>query len=256
MINLDNLATLHDNEGAIHRHKRILEELFYLCINPTFIETIENKRAEIQGMIDEVDLDFPITLEGAIQIRRNYLTDRPEYWQLLQEVSEKHRYYHPSFTRNYTKIITDEDVSNRFNIIENIIFFNNPIPDERPLEHFNNRSGFMEIGYDEVSKPYVKVQFDLGTTKIEMINIIEKDFSKIKKLLKNEYNIPETRYRADDNLRAKNFIHKNTQLGESNTTISVKLENSGLVPSQDNLDYIRLHKQRMAKAAERFDAND
>ncbi len=255
MINLNNLVELHDKEGAVHRHKRILEELFYLCINHTFVESIQSARVTLQGMANPIDLSFPCTKEGAVNIRNSHFMNMEDYQVLLNAISERHSYYHPSFTRNYRKIEADAATKNQFNVLENIIFFNDPIPERDPLNHFKNRSGFMEIGNDEIDGPCIKMQFDLGTSKTEIINIIDKLFPETSELQAERYNVPQSKYRADGNLRVKEIIHKLTQEGDQDSAIAVKIEALGLVPPQDNYDYIRQHKQRMAKATERFEAN-
>lgn len=256
MIELDNLAVLHDDKDAIHRHKRLLEEIFHLCINETFSETIDDARVSILAMLNGINLDFPCDKETALQLRNGPLSETIEYRQLLNSISTKHGYYHPAFTRNYIAPDTDPDNRSKLNILENIIFLNDPVPEANPLDHFYDRSGFMGIAEDDINGPHIKIQFDIGTTKQEMINIIVKDFPETLEQLADEYNIPKTRYRATENLNAKAFIIKQTLLGDSDITIAAKLETEGLIKPQDNYDHVRMAKARMSEASSRFNPND
>ena len=256
LINLDNLVELHDNENAIHRHKRILEELFYLCINETFVETVAEARISIQQMLHDIDLDFPCERITALQIRNGQLADSDDYKLLLDSISHKHKYHHPAFTKNYRKIGRDTETHNEFNVLENIIFFNNPLPEANPLDYFNNRSGFMEIIDDEIIGPHIRIQFDIGTTKGEMLRIIEKDFTDTAGLLSLEYNVPKTRYRADENLTVKTFIHRRSYFEESDMDIAMRLEKAGLLSSEVTQDHVKKYRQRMKADTSRFQRED
>lgn len=255
MIELSNLVALHDDKRAIHRHKRILEELFYLCINKSFLTTIAEARLTIKDLLEENEIALPCNQETALYIKK-HLSLNSDYQSLLDQISDKHKYYHPSFTRNYRQIGTDVVTFSHFNILENIIFFNNPIPSENPLDYFHNRSGFMEIANDEIMGPVVRIQFDLGTTKGEMINIIEKDFPEIKELMQKNFNMPKTQYRADESLTIKEFIHRYWVWQESDMDIAIRLENEGLLSSEVTEDHIKKYRQRMNIDTARFQGED
>jgi hypothetical protein len=75
MIDTTNLVELHDTEETIRRHKRILEELFYLCINPTFEKTIVDARSSLTEMLPEnySSLTFPTDRTNALEVRNGHL---------------------------------------------------------------------------------------------------------------------------------------------------------------------------------------
>ena len=258
MIDLDNLVTLHDSENTIRRHRRLLEELFYLCINPTFLESIANARLDVQNMLNGNDVVFPIANnETAFTLRNEYLARNGDYLGLLTGICERHNYYHPSFIRNYWQVAGDANTRNKLNILENIIFLNNPLPDpdQNPIDHFNNRSGYMEIDHDETG-PYIRLQFDIGTTLKEMTDIIDKQFPNTAQLQKEQFSIPDTQYRRDNSLRTKAIIHEQTQLGNNDTRIAILLENEGLYKEENTGDSVRTQRNRMKANSERFTPND
>jgi DNA-binding transcriptional MerR regulator len=258
MINLDNLVTLHDNENTIRRHRRLLEELFYLCINPTFLETITSARLDVQNMLNGNDVILPIANnETAVELRNEHLARNGDYLRLLTGICERHNYYHPSFIRNYWQVAGDANTRNKFNILENIIFLNNPLPDpdQNPIEHFNNRSGYMEIDSDETG-PYIRLQFDIGTTLKEIQDIIDKQFPDTAQFQKEQFNIPDTQYRRDKSLRIKAIIHEQTQMGENDTRIALLLEKEGLYGVENTGDSVRTQRNRMDVDSNRFTPND
>lgn len=256
MIELENLVAIHDSPKTIRRHKRVLEELFYLCINESFQETIESARVDIQNLRPELDVVLPCVKDTAIAFREIVYFAGPNYRTILSGISEKHSYFHSSFVRNYFDIPSDINPRGRFNILENILFFNNPIPDNNPIDHFKNRSGYMEISHDEIEGPCIRLQFDIGTTKKEMIDIIEKDFPEALALQAEQYNVINKQYRPDQSLRKKYLIQEQANLGRTDTQIAIHLEGVGIYGEENTGDHVRLQRRRMMEEVERFDSDD
>ena len=168
------IAAQRDSE--ILRHKRLLEEIFHLCLNESFRESVLDARESFSAL-NGGEVTLPTTREIALEVRDNlYHNHRDQYRTILNEVADRHNYYHPSFTRDYKSIVSDVDYTQHFCILENIIFLNAPLFEEDTREHFNTRSGSMEIADDEPTGPYIKITFDIGTSKEEMIEIIRKTF--------------------------------------------------------------------------------
>lgn len=258
MIDLDNLVQLHDNKETIRRHKRILEELFYLCINESFNNTVADARRTIFEMMSNTGIEFPIdNISTAIELRNTHLANNEEYQTLLVSIGERHNYYHPSFTRDYSRVSSDSTTFNRFNILENILLLNNPLPDisQDTREHFSNKSGYMEIAVDEKG-PFISMHFDLGTTKKEIQDIIDKLFRETADIQESRYMIPNARYTPEKNLKIKSIIHKETSEGANDTQISITLEDEGLYDEDSTGDSVRMQKTRMNRNAARFNAND
>ena len=256
MIQLDNLVAIHDNPETIRRHRRVLEELFYLCINENFRETIETARVDIQNIRPQLDVELPCNKDTAIAFREAVHFAGPGYRTLLNSISEKHNYFHSSFVRNYFDIASDTNPRGRFNILENILFFNDPIPESNPIDHFKSRSGYMELGYDEVEGPCIRLQFDIGTTKKEMKDIIDKAFPEASELQLEKYKIPTKQYRPDSGLKIKQVIYEQTNLGQSDTQIAIQLETEGIYKEENTGDHVRLQRSRMMEEVGRFDSDD
>ena len=258
MISLDNLVALHDNANTIRRHRRLLEELFYLCINPTFVDTVAGARLELQEMMLETGIIFPINnLETVTALKSQYLLRNDTYQTLLVGIGEKHNFYHPSFVRDYSRVAGEADIRYRLNILENILFLNNPLPDinQDPIEHFNNRSGYMEIAHDEAG-PYIRMQFDIGTTLKEIQDIIDKRFPETAQLQEQNFNIPDMQYRVDRSLRIKALIYEQTLLNRNDTQVAITLDDAGLYGTENTGDNVRMQRNRMNKASARFNPND
>ncbi|MFM2423762.1 MAG: hypothetical protein RLZZ70_149 [Candidatus Parcubacteria bacterium] len=257
MINLSNLIELHESDDAIRRHKRILEELFYLCINESFEQTIIETRERLTAASGEqgIDLSFPCIFDSAVEVRR-ILRQIPNFYkELLLSIADSHRYYHPSFLRDYSKVASDADMSRKFSILENIIFFNNPIPNNDAKGHFKLASGYMEIADDEIDGSYIRMHFDLGTTKNEMLSIIEKRFPETNELQIEKYNIKnQQRFKEDNNLPLKAEIYRLSEQGLNDTQIAIHLENNGY-RDDISLDAVRMHRTRLIEESERFDPN-
>lgn len=258
MIDLHNLVEIHNNPETIRRHKRILEELFYLCINDSFESTIRDLRELLQErvLVRGTDLRFPSIRESVIEIRNEHFARNDEYRELLIRVSEKHRYFHPAFTRNYSFVVSDSTMRNQFNVLENIIFFNNPIPDSNPLEHFRNKSGYMEIAHDEIEGPYIRMHFDIGTSLREIKDIIDKQFPETSDLQHNDYAIPLKQYREGVNLQLEYEIHQQVLNEQDNIQIAVELERQGLYSEENTGDHVRMQRNRMEEKADRFTSVD
>lgn len=254
MIDLSTIVQLHDRDKTIRRHCRILEELFYLCINDSFITTIQNTRERLRSMATKVYAEFPCNMDTAVNLRNEIYGD--DYRQILTEVSERHRYFHPSFTRDYLQVSSDSDMRQKFNVLENIIYFNNPLPYNNPREHFNSRSGYMEVAYDEIEGPYIRMHFDIGTTLQEIKDIIDKDFPETQNLQVNKFNISTKQYRKDTNLRKKSIIHNCYKEGQKDTQIAVVLDNDGNYGEENLAEQIRAQRTRTQEAVDRYNAYD
>jgi hypothetical protein len=204
-------------------------------------------------MATTVYADFPCDRETAIALRNEIYSD--EYRTVLFNISERHGYYHPSFTRNYLVVSSDSDRRNMFNILENILFFNNPIPDNNPVDHFKSRSGYVEIANDEIEGPYIRMHFDLGTKQKEIVDIIEKSFPETADLQADRFNIPKKQYRVDSSLRKKMIIDEQIRQEATDTQIALILEREGLYSEENTGDSVRMQKNRMSAEVERFNLN-
>jgi len=254
MIELATLVRIHDNPKSIRRHRRILEELFYLCLNETFEATIQETREQLRGMTNEVYVEFPCSSDSAIGLRNVIYGD--DYRAILLSISERHGYYHSSFIRDYMKVSSDSDMRESFNILENILFFNDPIPYNNPKDHFKSRSGYVEISYDEIEGPYIRMHFDLGTTRKEIIDIIDKAFPETSELQAENYNIPKKQYRVDAGLQKKLVMYQDFMAGVPDLSTAVALESSDLTDVEYTADYIRLQRGRMQEEILRFNHDD
>src|SRR4051812_48266127 len=140
MIQLTTLESAHE-VAEIERHRKLLEELFYLCLNQSFERTIESFREEIKERLRELDQEISIPNKSK-EISRRYrdelttVTHREWYREKQTEIANKHHYFHPSFIRDYPTIGSDAEVKNRFNVLENIVFLNTPIGEEDTREHY------------------------------------------------------------------------------------------------------------------------
>ncbi len=248
-IYLDNLIKAHI-KSTNRRHRLILQDLFYLCKNDSFVKNIVKTRKAIIKKLKTKNIKLQDIPTDQKVLAKNYKDNlfKKGFWNWYREqlglIAYEHNYYEQCF-------IDKEDLED-FNILENIIFLNDPVWSENssfgiPLRP---RAGNLSIDYD-VNGAYIRAKFDIGTDKRTMKIIIDKDFGTVAKLREKEYRIPINRREIDSDLLIKNEILKMSANGDTDTEIAVKLESKGL--KDVSLDKVRLKIERAKVKIARFD---
>lgn len=244
-IYLESLAKAHDSLGN-RRHQLIIQDLFYLCTNESFINSISKIRNNIIEKLINVGIESPSLPTDLEKITRKYrktIYDN-NLWEWYRDelilIAELHDYYGQSFLDDYITDKVSRDAGYKLilsdfeelNVLENIIFFNDPMwpKDTFPRVPFRSRAGHLSIDYN-IYRKYIKAEFDLGTDRRTMIRIIEKDFDTIANLQEEEYRIPNIRREVDNKLFIKCKVFELQKQGRTPTQISITLES--LYPTQE-----------------------
>jgi hypothetical protein len=260
MIDLTQLASAHE-ATSIERHKKLLEEIFYLSLNESFNSSVALFRTEISEMLANIEIKNAQLPSKNRELAREYrdaivFSDIVRWYRRRQiEISNTHHYFHPSFIRDYPSLGSDNEVRGRFNILENIIFLNAPILTEDTRDHFDIRSGYMEIADDEPTGPYIRIVFDIGTSIKQMVNIIDKQYPEISREMTERYRIPDVkRFDPDDRLMEKVRIFELHATGKSDAHIGVRLKKEGVSLEEANAEAINSIRRRAQEKIDRFNS--
>lgn len=266
LIDLHKLLELH---GKItnRRHKLILLDVFYLCLNKSFQQSVSDFRQELLKKAKELkNADFTIpskNLEMVGSLRKNIHESNLWKWykDSLWNIAESHYFYDPSFTEdllskyieeNGESLTLPEIAFEDLNILENIIFLNTPLTntDENGIP-LRPRAGSLSIESD-IYGPYIKGKFDLNVSKTTIETIVDKTFDNIKAEIEEEYKIPKINRHQEENLAMK---YKLSQLeGKTLEQKALVIESEGLYKGKDmSLDAVRLNEERIEKGISRFD---
>lgn len=283
LINLDGLCEAHKyNDDS--NYKVLFEEIFSLCVNEDFLKTIDTARKQIEVRFKT---NLPVKdWKDFYNLRLEiYKSDNwPWYQELLEKIRGSHRLFGINYEYNpLEKKIFREKVSTSFDLLndmyqgkkseleidklaiedatldslqsdfstlESILFYNDPMEGLFGREFpSTQRGGELRFEKNQIGQWVINGTFFVNSTKTEIKGIVDRDFGKIEKQIKEMFPVQTKKADPVKDLTVKYKIFQlfkagktkesiANSLGKMATPYSVEKEMARLVNSSKRFDLI------------------